>query len=181
MQKKYVIWSNRDLDPADWKDSYAQFLEINEISGNPEDQDEVVNYMIETNDEYLEDEKANLRTSGEPILVIANLGLWNGRKTGYAVIESGDIAKCLFSRCDYVNWYVDGADGEFRCEASHHDGTNRYLYRRFKNEVSEDAREELLEKIYENKFSQEDLDELTIPLGPEIAKIFGWELEQKGA
>lgn len=35
------------------------------------------------------------RKVSQPILVIADLGLWNGRRMGYKEIPSGNIRDCL--------------------------------------------------------------------------------------
>ena len=35
---KHIIWSDMNLNPDDWRDSYKDFLEINEIDGNPNDE-----------------------------------------------------------------------------------------------------------------------------------------------
>ena len=53
---KHIIWGNRNLDVDDWIDAYKEFLEINKIDGDPNDEDVLYNYMIETNDMYLDDE-----------------------------------------------------------------------------------------------------------------------------
>ena len=48
--------------------------------------------MYEINNRYLDDERVNLNIQlDQPILVIADLGLWNGRRTGYQEISSGNI------------------------------------------------------------------------------------------
>ncbi len=93
--------------------------------------------MYEINQNNLSDQRINLDILlNRPIIVIADLGFWNGRKSGYKVIESGNISDCLYSDCDYNKWYVDKY-GDLRCTAVHHDGTNYYLYRSFKDSASE--------------------------------------------
>jgi hypothetical protein len=39
-------------------------------------------------------------------------------------------------------------DGKFKADAIHHDGHNHYMYRVFKNGVSDEQIEELQDKIY---------------------------------
>lgn len=74
------------------------------------------------------------------------MGLWYGRRMGYKEIESGNIRDCLYSGQDdvYSTWYVDKL-GDLRCDAVHHDGTNHYLYRTYKDGVSESQIELLKE------------------------------------
>ena len=47
------------LNPDDWRDSYKDFREINEIDGNPNYEHGLYEYMVETNGEYLSDEREN--------------------------------------------------------------------------------------------------------------------------
>ncbi|MFR7743908.1 MAG: hypothetical protein ACLU3I_11920 [Acutalibacteraceae bacterium] len=45
-----------------------------------------------------------------------------------------------------TEWYVD-KNGDLRADAIHHDGTNHYLYRVFKNGISETQMDNLCAKI----------------------------------
>lgn len=123
-------WSNENLDLDDWReDLQEQYPDCSE--------DELYRIMCETNADYLSDERVNLNIQlSQPILVIADLGLWNGRRMGYKEIPSGNIRDCLSGGYDYTTWYVD-KKGDFRCDDIHHDGTNHYLYRVYKDGVSE--------------------------------------------
>ena len=110
----------------------------------------------------------------EPILVIADLGLWDGRRTGDREIPSGNLADCLSPEVVYVTWYVDDK-GDLRCEDIHHDGTNRYLYREWLSGADEKEKEALLSKIYRGEpYSEKELSRVTRPLGRDIAECFGW-------
>ena len=92
----YRIWSNADLDYEEWKDWMEE--EYPALS-----EDERVAMMYEENGHYLEDERLNLDIQlSQPILVVADLGLWNGRRTGYKEIPSGNIRDCLYSDYDYT-------------------------------------------------------------------------------
>ena len=115
---RHIIWTDY-LDYDDWKeDLEAQYPEL---SAN-----ERMNLMYEINGTYFQDEKTNLDIQlSRPILVVGDLGLWHGRRMGYKEIESGNISDCLYTERDIDNatWFVD-KNGDFRCEAIHHDGTN---------------------------------------------------------
>lgn len=122
--ERHIIWSNLSLDVDDWREAYKEFLEANELDADPNDENGLYEYMVETNDEYLTDERLNLNVRlSQPIIVIGDLGLWNGRRSGYKMIDSGNIKDCLFSDTDYTEWYVDKY-GDLRADAVHHDGTN---------------------------------------------------------
>ena len=164
----YRIWSNADLDYEEWKDWMEE--EYPTLS-----EDERVAMMYEENGHYLEDERLNLDIQlSQPILVIADLGLWNGRHMGYKEITSGNIRDCLYSDNDYTTWYVD-EKGDFRCDDAHHDGTNHYLYRVYKDNVSDSQKDRLKEKIYRGVATRSDISRVTRRLGDEIGKIYGWD------
>lgn len=157
----HLIWSNYHLDLDDWRDELLE--EHPDASEN-----ELYQLMLEQNDSYLDDERVNLniQISG-PILVIADLGRWNGRFSGYREIPSGNIRDCLYSDTDYSTWYVDRL-GDLRCDAIHHDGTNHYLYRAYKSGVTEAQIDRLKEKIYDGIATRADITRITRRLGDDI-------------
>lgn len=171
--KKFLIWGNIDLNLEDWIDDIKEFYpELAEES-------EFYDIMYECNNSYLDDERGNLNIQlDQPIIVIANLGLWNGRKSGYKVINSGNIRDCLYSDTDYVEWFVDRL-GDMRATATHHDGTNYYLYRVFKENISEEQMENFKEKIYEGICTRTDINRYTQRLGDYIADVYGWDIPRK--
>ena len=166
--EKHIIWSDYNLDYKDWKDDLEeQYPELSD--------DERYYKMYEINSDYLDDERSNLNIRlSQPIIVIADLGLWNGRVPGYRMIESGNISDCLQPQYDYNEWYVD-KNGDLRSFSVHHDGTNHYLYRVFKDSVSEDQMNRLQMKIYNNAATRADITRLTRRLGDEIGKVYGWD------
>lgn len=164
----HLIWSDYDLDLEDWRKSLEELY-----PGYSED--ELYEKMVDTNNANLFDEQLNLNIQlSQPIIVIADLGRWNGRVSGYKEIMSGNIQDCLSSDTDYSTWYVD-KDGDLRCEAIHHDGTNHYLYRTYKDTATEDDIEDLKDKIYCGRYSRKDIEAVTERLGDEIGKVYGWE------
>ncbi|MBQ9899438.1 MAG: hypothetical protein IJM44_08325 [Ruminococcus sp.] len=172
--EKHIIWTNYDLDYEEWRDGLEE--EYPELTD-----DERYRRMLEINNEYLDDERVNLNIQlDEPILVIGDLGLWFGRRSGYKEIESGNIKDCLYSDGDYTTWYVD-KDGDLRCDDIHHDGTNHYLYRVWKSSADEIDRDELREKIYLGTATDKDIESVTERLGDEIGRVYGWDFPHKCA
>ena len=167
----HLIWSNYHLDFEDWReDLEAEYPDLSES--------ELMEMMYERNNDYLSDERINLDIPlSQPILVIGDLGLWFGRRSGYKEIPSGNIRDCLFSDTDYTTWYVDKL-GDLRCDAVHHDGTNHYLYRVFKPGVTEAQMDRLKDKIYNGTATRSDIIRLTMRLGDEIGKVYGWDSPQ---
>lgn len=174
--RKHIIWSNLNLDTEDWRYAYAEFVEDNGLDDDPDDEYAIYEYMVETNGFYLDDERMNLDIEvAQPIIAIADLGLWNGRFSGYKELNSCNIKDCLngFDSCEYHEWYVDEYD-DLRCTAVHHDGTNYILYRAYRDDISEEQIYDFLDKIYNGNATQDDIDMYTRKLGDKVAKVYGW-------
>lgn len=171
-EDRHIIWSNYDLDYEEWKDDLeADYPDLSE--------QERIALMYEINGDYLDDERMNLNLQlSAPILVIGDLGLWNGRRMGYKEIASGNIRDCLYSDTDYSTWYVDRL-GDLRCDAIHHDGTNHYLYRTYKPGVRQSQIDNLKEKLYFGTATRSDITRITRRLGDEIAKVYGFSIPRQ--
>lgn len=169
---KHIIWSNYDLDYENWRDDLeAEYPDMSE--------EERIALMYEINSNYLDDERTNLSIQlSQPILMIADIGRWDGRYSGYGEIKSGKISDCLYSELDYATWYVDKL-GDLRCDAIHHDGTNHYLYRVYKPGIRESQIDLLKEKLYEGKATRADITRITRRLGDEIAKVYGFSIPKQ--
>ncbi len=170
--KKHIIWSNMNLDIEDWRDGYKEYLEMNEIDDeDPNDEYAIYEWMWETNGYYLDDERANLnRKVDGRILVIGDLGFWNGRANGYKIIESCNIEDILCSDCEYVEWYGDGHN--IRSVECHHDGRNYCLYRVIREDRNIDN---LLDAIYNGEeITSSKLNYYTKSLYKDVANVYGW-------
>ena len=171
--KKHTIWSNINLDIEDWRYAYKEFLEMNDVDGDPDDEDAIYDWMHEMNGEYLYDEQRNLNKQIDGrILIIADLGLWNGNKSGYKILGSNikEIFNISSRGFDYAEFYGDGYN--IKGVEHHHDGTNYYEYR----VIREDRNiENLLDAIYNGEeISRARLNYYTKSLYPYVAKIYGW-------
>lgn len=174
-----LVWTNYNLDLADFEEEIAYFcnmcLGMDEDEYNDLIEDELIAMMYDVNDRQLEDTKYDIKKDfGRPILVIGQLGLWNGTAYGYKEIPSGQLADCLYTEDDYSTFFVDD-DEEFRCDGIHHDGTNHYMYRVWKKEVGQWEMEELKDKLYHGSATMEDIDKYTDRLGDIICNIYGWK------
>ena len=129
----------------------------------------------EQNRFWFEDERANLSSvddSGE-LIAIADVGTWRGTFSGYKRIKN--LPDVLYSSCDYERVYVD-SNGDLRKEESHHDGSNSILYRYFKDNLTEEQKENFMSKIYNGECTQKDITRYTRKAGVGIAKVFGWKV-----
>ena len=72
---EYVIWSNEYLDWADWQEAFdGEFGHCTE--------EEKFQLMNNLNNDYLEDDRHEMDVSvGSPIIIIADIGKWDGRHT----------------------------------------------------------------------------------------------------
>ena len=176
--KERTIWEDTYFMSAeeieDWKKTEYDFRK--DEDGIIMTDDDLEQEIEECNSDYLQDERSNLGDIkyDQPIIVIADLGLWNGRHIAYKEIHSGAVSDCLYTDCDYPRWYVD-TKGDFRAECIHHDGTNHYLYRVFKPEISEWGRIEFRTKCCNGTLTRADITKYTRRIGYDIADVYGWE------
>lgn len=170
--KKHIIWSNMNLDIEDWADGYKEYLEMNHMEDEDHDDEHAIyEWMCETNNDYLDDERCNLNKKVDGrILVIGDLGLWNGRVNGYKIIDSCNIRDILYDDCDYIEWYGDGYN--IHAVGHHHDGTNYYMYRVVREDRNIDN---LLNAIYSGeKITNSKLNYYTKSLYKDVANVYGW-------
>lgn len=172
---KHTIWSNTNLTvDDDWRESYKEFLEINnmDVPFKIDDYD-VEDYMHETNNSYLDDERMNLnKTLDGRVLVIADLGLWNGRKPGYKILGTNlnNIFDINSRGFEYAEFYGDGYN--IKGIEHHHDGTNYYEYRVIREDRDIDK---LLDAIYNGEeITRKKINYYTKSLYKDVAKIYGW-------
>lgn len=167
--KKHIIW-NSDINLEDWQD----YLEEEDLL----EADEYEQYyaVYELNNEYLYDERANLNIkANNGIIGIVDLGLWHGRSSGYKEIGY-NIADCLYSHVNGISencWYIDEL-GDLCQQESHHDGTNYYLYREWKDNISDVQKENFLDKLYNGKATRKDITRYTKTLGDRVCNVYGW-------
>lgn len=159
-----IIWQNMEVSINDYKEFLQEY--------HPEityEYDKQI-FCDEMNNEYLDDERINLDIQlSNPIIVIADLGLWNGRKSGYKFIDSGNIKDILHDGCDYCKWYADRYN--IRFTGHHHDGTNYYTYREVKDM---DNIHVLTGKLYNGTATSKDITRYTRSIRKHVAKVYGW-------
>lgn len=162
-EKDHLIWTNW-IDYDDWKAD----LEEDYPDEDGYDEDKRMNIMYEINDDYLDDEKVNLdKELGQNLVMIGYLSLWDGNRTGWKRLNGTNLNDIFQGTCgDYVTWYVN-EDGDICCDDCHHDGTNHYVYRAIKENLSDWEFDELMAE-------GKNVDELTDKLGHYVKEIYGW-------
>lgn len=124
MAHKNILWS---YDTNDWDEDEARGM-YEECYEETPSEEALQQYIYDVNQDYLEDEKSNVefyeRGHGQKqYIVLADLGLWNGRFDGGKIITGlwNAISQCFE---DYNEIYEEG--GRLKVTAHHHDGTNYF-------------------------------------------------------
>lgn len=172
MVKKFDIWKS-EIDLDEWQGFLEEDREVNPDFYEGRDPDAAAyDAVCEENASYLDDERENLNIQLEhPILIIADLGLWYGKRKAYKLIESGNIRDILYAQMNdsECHWYCDGYN--ICCWEGHHDGANHYTYREIRNEDNIDR---FLEKLYYGKpISTSTLNYYTRSIAKDVARVYG--------
>lgn len=162
--EKNVIFSTEWFEDEQYLNEERAFLS-DDLGIKPEDIDEdmlqsVVNDNINIS---LEDTRMQLRELDvryDKICVIADLGLYNGRQSGYKIIDTDEI---LYSDCDYATWYVE--DGDLKFDGVHHDGNNFYTYYGIKDIY------EFEDDVEEHGLTDKVLRKHLVSIGDEVEKL----------
>lgn len=168
--KRMSIYSN-NYDEEMWNDTKERLIEQNEeLWGKKSvNDDEVWECYYEDLNMYfgdLQQEVSSMKIG--KVLMIADLGFWNGRKQGYKITNSSNM---FYSDADYIEIYADGKD--IKSENSHHDGTNYITYREIKEGVDISK---LTDKIYAGEeITAHMLGYYTNSLYPKFKKHYGWK------
>lgn len=180
MKKQRTIWSN-DLSVKDYQLWLGEYKDnMYELGIIEKGSDEYNNLTIYDNNfnewlnDYLDltinDERMNLDIKlSTPIIAFADLGLWNGRVSGYKVFNSCNVKDTLYSDCDYIKWYVDQYD--YKATMAHHDGTNYIVYRQVKDYK---YLELLEEKAYNGTLTKKHITRYTKSLKNIINEVYGF-------
>lgn len=163
---KRMIWSS-DYDVK----NFEEWLDEEYPDADEYEREQLV---WDLNQQYLGDERMNLGDIIAPagIVVLASLGLWDGRKPAYREIDSGKVKDCLHYQYDDAEFYCDRYN--FCGIERHHDGTNFYTYRAWKENLSEQQKDNFLRKWLSGESMSCDVTRYTRSLRPEIAKVYGW-------
>lgn len=169
---EHIIFDNYDVCSEDnLKECKELFLE----DGYAEEditEEEIINRCYDNSNFWFDNEREQLMAVSEGrVIAIADVGRWNGRITGYKELNS--LEDVLYSSCDYEKVYVD-ANGDLYKKESHHDGDNSILYRYWKEGLTEQQRENFLNKIYKGEVTSKDITRYTRKAGIGIANTYGW-------
>ena len=128
------------------------------------------------NETWFEDTLRELKSvsSGE-VIAIGTIRTWRGKFSGYKELKS--LEDCMSSSCEDGILYVD-SNGDLRKEESHHDGSNSILYRYWKEGITEQQKQNFLNKIYRGEVTSRDITKYTKKCGVDIANTYGWKVRK---
>lgn len=150
----------------------SELMDFDELPENEITDDDIYNRFMDDLEYECQDlhdilEKIDEEFITNDLIAIADLGLWNGRFSGHKELKSlPDISTCMY---DYNTIYVDRLDLKVR--ATHHDGTNYYTIREYKD-ISDEQRENFLDKIYYGKATRKDITRYTRAIGKTVFDNF---------
>lgn len=170
-KKEHIIFDNTNVNEEDYREAFEEYCEMN---GYEEGEKDLSEYVWETIDMYLQDEHSNLnKTINGNILVIADLGFWDGRRSGYKIIHTNNlnaIFNVLGGDYDYFKFYCDRYD--VKAELHHHDGTHYLTFREIREGKDITS---LTDKLYEQEeITQKEITRYTKSLKPYVKQIYGW-------
>lgn len=170
---KFTIWSSYiDLNDKYWQELIEENKSLDPEFWENADEYTEMTWAQEENDMDLYNIRQWLDVDlDRPILVIADLGLWTGRKSGYRLIGSGSLSEILqaSSYPSEVWWYCDGKD--IRGEEIHHDGVNRYLYRAVRDPRNIDKFLNMI--FFQQEYSRDTLNKYTLSIAKDVKKALG--------
>jgi hypothetical protein len=170
---KHIIYDNYDISDEFLEEcrqvvSENMYCDVSEVTD-----DQAYEEANESLNSWFDDEIGNLDMELDGrIIAIADLGLWDGRKTGYKIGGTNlkEIMTMGNKDCDYVKVYSDSHN--IKKQSSHHDGTNYLLFRMIRENRNINN---LLDKLYDGKIvTKSMLNYYTKSLVSDVNEIFGW-------
>ena len=171
--KEHIIYQDYVYEnEADYEEAYIDYINSNSV--NPDDYP-IDEFMRDEAEFRFEAEQSNLNIEiPEGIIQIADLGLWDGRRSGYGRYEPSNIKECLkFPNGGYGRIYVKNND--LIMTEAHHDGTNIYRFRKWKPTTTANQKNKLRLALWSNDPKADDyIKRFTTGLGKDIGKVYGW-------
>ena len=167
---EHIIFDNHDnidtMENTKQQISEQRDIPIEDVTDNM-----VYDEWAEQETMWFNDELENLDQELDGrIIAIANLGLWDGRKSGYKIGGTNLNEVMSIGNHDYVKVYSDGFN--IRKQSSHHDGTNTMLFRMIRENRNIDR---FTDMIYSGKpISNSVLNYYTKSIEKNVRSIFGW-------
>jgi hypothetical protein len=168
---KHTIF-NSDSTAFDFDEMKKEISENNDVPVEDISDEAVWDYISHSVENWYDDERLNLNQELDNFVIcIADLGLWNGRRSAYKLLGK-NLNSILYNTGDSYEVYVE--DGEVMARDSHHDGTNYYNWRVLKSGLSNAKVNDLLDSIVEGD-AEEKIRKYTKSLAPYVKRIYGFK------
>lgn len=168
---KHTIF-NSDSTAFDFDEMKKEISENNDVPVEDISDEAVWDYISHSVENWYDDERLNLNQELDNFVIcIADLGLWNGRRSAYKLLGK-NLNSILYNTGDSYEVYVE--DGEVMARDSHHDGTNYYNWRVLKSGISNAKVNDLLDSIVEGD-AEEKIRKYTKSLAPYVKRIYGFK------
>ena len=164
----YHLIYTTDYDEEEYREGYEEWMEGIEESASKFTFED---YIQDELSRCLQDEYLNLNEECGQIIAIADLGLWNGRRSAYKLNDKG-ILNAIFDMVhgDDYEIFVEGND--VKAVVHHHDGTNYITFREVRKDRNIDK---ICDMLYNQKeVSNRLISAYTRPLGKLVKNIYGW-------
>ena len=181
--KKHIIYSSDpyDFNEEEMRESWLESAEVNdwEIPEDGPSDDDLWQEWYEQNEREWDYIKCEVKYHDErgSYLIIASLGLWNGRFDGGKIIDgylSEAIGAC-FEDYNKVYWQ----NKNLKVKAIHHDGTNHFIIKKltdrgiefYNNHYYDYDDRTMHQKLFKDAHYSHSVDF--------FARIYGWVKDRK--
>lgn len=181
--KKNIIYSNDpyDFNEEEMKESWYELAEVNdwEIPEDGPSDDELWEEWYDQKERDWDDIESEVKYHDErgSYLIIASLGLWNGRFDGGKIIDGylNKVIRACFEDYNKVYWQ----DKNLKVEATHHDGTNYFIIKKltdrgiefYNNHCYDYDDRTMHQKLFRDAHYSHSVDF--------FARIYGWVKDRK--
>ena len=181
--KKHMIWTNNpyDFNEEEMKEVWLETAEANdwEIPEDGPSDIQLWDEWYDQNEINWDDIEGEVKYHNEEgsYLIIASLGLWNGRFDGGKIIDGylTEAIRACFEDYNKVYWQ----DKNLKVEAIHHDGTNYFIIKKltdkgiefYNNHYYDYDDRTLHQKLFKDAHYSHSVDF--------FAKLYGWVKNQK--
>ena len=181
--KKHIIYSSDpyNFNEEEMRESWLESAEVNdwEIPEDGPSDDDLWQEWYEQNERDWDDIKREVKYHDErgSYLIIASLGLWNGRFDGGKIIDGylTEAIRACFKDYNKVYWQ----DKNLKVEAIHHDGTNYFIIKKltdrgiefYNNHCYDYDDRTMHQKLFRDAHYSHSVDF--------FARIYGWVKDRK--
>lgn len=146
-----TIWTSDVYDEDYFAELQENYPDLSE--------DDIWQIAIDGNNDVLDEIKANLSDIYYPnqIIIIGNIGRWDGPVNGIKTLD-GNLSDCFqsFVQGDSEITFTYKAKDLYATE-KHHDGTNYYRFRAFRDNITETQKDNFIHKVCTGTVTEHDI------------------------